>query len=371
MNTIIKRAGSLLAALALVGMANGAQAQGEVTVGGVVEVIGGTTDHDDGVDGLSRGLFSRINVGYNNTLENGLIITGSISYQVNQRGTGGKAQAAIDPTAVMEMAGEMAGDPMMADMMMMADVTKHEATTNYAPDILSLSVGGGFGTISIGAHAAAACATLPRPIAFVPGGVNATWYTLFSGIGSMNGTFSEANYCGTSEAISYQTPSMGGLSAMITYAPNMGATQGATLRNASLDGAPEDYMAVAGGFSSDMGGMSLSIGAAFQTAADDAVDSQSVAGSIGVGGATLGAAWFDNGDVSGGTVGAKYVLGSITPGITYSQQESDSSGSEETAVVIGASYAVGGGLSVFVEYMGLEKDADEETLLMSGAIVAF
>ncbi len=340
-----------------------AHAQGEVTVGGVVEVIGGTTDHDNGVDGISRGLFSRINVGYSNTLESGLVITGSISYQVNQRGTGGSAQAAIDPAAVMEMAD--------MDMMMMADVTGHEATTNYAPDILSLSVGGGFGTISIGAHAAAACATLPRPIAFVPGGVNATWYTLFSGISSMNGTFSETNYCGTSEAISYQTPSMGGLSAMVTYAPNMGANQGVTLRNASAAGAPEDYLAVAGGFSSDMGGMTLSIGAAFQTAADDAVDSQSVAGSIGVGGATLGAAWFDNGDVSGGTVGAKYALGSITPGITYSQQESDSSGSEETAVVIGASYAVGGGLSVFVEYMGLEKDADEETLLMSGASVAF
>ena len=340
-----------------------AHAQGDVTVGGVVEVIGGTTDHDAGVDGLSRGLFSRINVGYNNTLDNGLVITGSISYQVNQRGSGGTAAAAVDPDAVMEMMGQ--------DMMVMADVSGFESTTNYAPDILSLSIGGGFGTLSIGAHAPAPCATLPRPIAFVPGGVNATWYTLFSGISSINGTFSETNYCGTSEAISYQTPSMGGLSAMITYAPNMGANQGVTLRNAAAAGAAEDYLAVAGSFSSDMGGMSLTIGAAFQTAADDAVDSQSIAGSIGVGGATLGAAWFDNGDINGGTVGAKYALGNITPGITYSQQESDSMGTEETALVIGASYAVGGGLSLFAEYMALEQDDDEEALLMGGAIVAF
>lgn len=343
-----------------------AHAQGEVTVGGVVEVIGGTTDHDNGVDGLSRGLFSRINVGYSNTLENGLVVSGSISYQVNQRGTGNTVMIAPGD---LGLTADSQGMVMVDDAMMSMDNMGMDQamdtgvgvdnTTNYAPDILSLSVGGGFGTISVGAHAPASCAMLPRPVALVPGGVNATWYTLFSGITSMNGTFSETNYCGTSESISYATPTMGGLSAMVTYAPNMGANQGTTLRNAVAAGGAEDYVNVAGKFSSDMGGMSLSIGAAFQTAADDAIDSQSIAGTVGVGGATLGAAWFDNGDISGQTIGAKYTLGSISPAITYSSQERESDGTEETAIVLGASYAVGGGLSVFAEYMGLEQNDDE------------
>lgn len=351
-----------------------------------------------GVDGISRGLFSRIAVGYSNTLESGLEITASISYQLNQRGSG----STITPRSLgleadsnnMVMVREGTGMSMANDDGMMRITTSSgvDASTNYAPDVLSLSVGGGFGTVSIGAHAPANCALLPRPIAFAPGGVNATWYTLFSGINSMNGTFSENNYCGTSESISYATPSMGGISAMVTYAPNSAANQGTTVRNAvAASGNAEDYVSAAGVFSSDMGGMSLSIGGAFQTAADDKVDSQSVAGTVSFGGATLGAAWFDNGAIDGYTIGAKYSLGSITPAITYSVQERDPAAAkpatatagptaavlarEETALVIGASYSMGGGFSFFGEYMGLEADmagnSDDETLLMAGVIVSF
>ena len=384
MNTIITRAGCLLAALALVGMASGAQAQGEVTVGGVVEVVGGMSDDsraEGGVDGLDRGLFSRINVGYTNTLENGLVITGSISYQVNQRGTGGTATADINATEVMEM-GSMDGDMMMVE----ADVTGFENTTNYAPDILSLSVGGGFGTVSVGAHAPASCAMLPRPIAFVPAGVNFTWYTLFTGFDSMNATFAETNYCGTSEAISYATPSMGGLAAMVTYAPNMAANQGTAIKNAVGTGDDvgtsenkPDYVSIAGSYSADMGGANISLGAAFQTSAEDDlgndIDSQSLAGTLGMGGGTLGAAWFDNGDINGTVLAAKYSLGSITPGILYAVQEKDSTGEEETALVVGASYAIGGGMSVMVEYISLDESGggtdDEDTLLMGAISVAF
>ena len=350
-----------------------------------------------GVDGFSRGLFSRINVGYSNTLENGTQITGTISYQVNQRGTG----STVTPESLgleadaSRMVMVMEGDNMTTanDMGMMGIDTSSnvDASTNYAPDVLSISVGGGFGTVSMGAHAPANCALLPRPIAFAPGGVNATWYTLFSGVASMNGTFSETNYCGTSESISYQTPSMGGMSAMVTYAPNMGANQGVTLRNAVGSGGSEDYVSAAAVFSSDMGGMSLNIGGAFQTAAEDKVDSQSVAATVSVGGATIGAAWFDNSGIDGYTIGAKYALGNLTPAITYSSQEREAKvgeaatataaataatpAREETALVIGASYAVGGGLSAFVEYMGIEAEmsgmTDDETLLMSGVIVSF
>ncbi len=348
------------------GMANGAQAQGEVTVGGLVEVIGGSSDHNEGVDGLDRGYFSRIVVDYDKSLDNGLQVSGDISYLLNTR-------------------------------------------YNFAPDVLSLSVGGGFGTVTAGAAAAAACATMPRVIAMVPGGVNATWYTLFSAltayIPSGNTTFSEANYCGTSESISYQTPTMGGLQAMATYAPNMGSTQAQGL--IAAQGAAEDYFAVAGKFSTDMGAMSLDLGASFQNAKDDRVDSVSVAGIVSVGGASVGASWYDNGDASpmdidgdgvtnnrsgseGFNVGANYTLGAIKPGVTYSSMDFDiaaqgiSGTGEATALAVGASYAIGGGLSVFAEYMRVEVEYDlmfddeedliesvDETLLMAGAIISF
>ena len=385
MNTMIKRAGSLLAALALVGMANGAQAQGEVTVGGAIEVIGGTSDHDDGKDGFDRGLFSRINVNYSNTLDNGLVINGNIAYLLNQRGD--NRTQSVNTDDINEMMMKDDSGMMMADMDI--DISGGQNRQNYAPDILAISVGGGFGTVTMGHHAMAACAMLPRPIAFVPGGVNATWHSLFMGVSTVNVTHSEVNYCGTPTGISYSTPSMGGLSAMVSYAPNMDADQTGSLANASTDG--EDYLNAAVTFGSDMGGMSVNVGAAFQTAADDYVDSVTIAASAGMGGATVGFSWYDNGDpgnvyrsgTTGWTVGAKYSLGAITPGITYSSLERDAyvdgddnnAAIEETALVLGASYAVGGGFSAFAEYIALESTeggvADDETILMSGVTLGF
>ena len=355
-----------------------AHAQGEVTVGGAIEVIGGTSDHVDGNDGFDRGLFSRINVNYSNTLDNGLVISGNIAYLLNQRGDNRSQTVSTDDINEMMMDDGM----MMGDMDI--DVSGGQNRQNYAPDILAISVGGGFGTVTMGHHAMAACAMLPRPIAFVPGGVNATWHSLFMGVGTINVTHSEVNYCGTPTGISYSTPSMGGLAAMVSYAPNMDADQTGSLGNASRDG--EDYLNAAVTFGSDMGGMSINVGAAFQTAADDYVDSVTIAASAGMGGATVGFSWYDNGDntdgayrsgTTGWTVGAKYSLGAITPGITYSSMECDNCDDqdEETALVVGASYAVGGGLSVFAEYLAMETTrngvADDDTLLMSGVTLGF
>ena len=176
-------------------------------------------------------------------------------------------------------------------------------------------------------------------------------------------------------------------------------------------------MAIAAKFSTDMGGMNLNLGAAFQTAADDMIDSVTIAGTIGVGAMTVGASWYDNGDpvmtakataakaavygtdsdgervmisdvadakpasylyrsgYEGWTVGANYALGAIKPAITYSSQENSMMMIEETALVVGVSYAVGGGMSVFAEYFGIETEtkgvSDDETILMSGVIVGF
>lgn len=72
-----------------------------------------------------------------------------------------------------------------------------------------------------------------------------------------------------------------------------------------------------------MGGMSVNVGAAFQTASGDCVDSVTIAASTGMDGATAGFSWYDNGDnvdgtyrsgATGWTIGAKYSLGAVTPG---------------------------------------------------------
>ena len=326
-----------------------------------------------------------------NTLDNGLVISGNIAYLLNQRGSNAAQRVTAEALNNMMADGTMMGDTMMMDMGFDADLTipGEQNRQNYAPDILAISVGGGFGTVTVGHHAMAACALLPRPIAWVPGGVNATWHSLFMGVGTINVTHSEVNYCGTPTAISYATPSMGGLTAMVGYAPNMDADQTGSLANASTAG--EDYLNAAITYGTDMGGMSLNIGAAYQTARDDYVDSGTIAASIATGGATFGVSWFDNGDpggvyrsgTSGYTIGAKYSLGAITPGFTYSSLERDAytdgddenAAIEETVLVIGASYAVGGGFSVFAEYLNLESTeggvADDETLLMAGAQLAF
>ena len=73
----------------------------------------------------------------------------------------------------------------------------------------------------------------------------------------------------------------------------------------------------------------------------------------------------------------KYSLGAITPGLTYSSCECDNCNDqdEETAPVVCASYAVGGGFSAFAEYLALETSrngvADDETLLTSGITLGF
>ncbi len=331
-----------------------ASAQGEVTVGGVVEAIGGTTDHDKGQDGLDRGYFSAINVNYTNTLDNGLTIGGHINYLLNQR-------------------------------------------YNFAPDVLFVSVADGFGTVSLGSHAMASCATLPRPLNFA--GVDSTWYTKFSGVGIKNVTFAEANYCGTPTAISYATPKVGGFKVMATYAPHSAATQaknildGTVLKDdgsnkESVDKNMRDLMAVAASYSSSMGGMDINLGASYQTSDANAmgkeIDSIAAAGTIGMGGASVGASWYDNGDgnSTGFNLAAKYALGAITPGITWSQQEWDAGaekGREQTALALRVAYAVGGGLTVFADYIGFDVDymmdgesmSDDETLLMGGAQISF
>ena len=74
-------------------------------------------------------------------------------------------------------------------------------------------------------------------------------------------------------------------------------------------------------------------------------------------------------------IAAKYAMGNISPSILYTTQEDDTTGEEETALVIGASYAIGGGMSVMVEYIALDESGggtdDEDTLPMSAISVAF
>ncbi len=322
-----------------------------VTVGGTIEFLAGMSDHEDGVDGFDRGLYSRFSISYDKTLSNGLEVDGRIAYHLNQR-PGGDA-------------------------------------TDYAPDVLFVSVGGGFGTISAGAHAGASCSMLPRPLAFTRT-MNWADYLVFSPLVISNTVhFQEANYCNTDESISYATPSLGGFSAMVTFAPNVDATQTRGLKAAVAGNGLENRIDAAVAWTSAMGAADISLGAGFQTSSDsvtganDGLDVMTVAGTVGFGAVTIGASLVDDGaaGVDAVTLGAKYALGNLTPAITYSRQETDCGAGacfeEETGLVIGATYAMGGGFNIFLEYMALEQDGAgstpdrEDNLILSGIILNF
>ena len=383
MNTIIRRAGSLLAALALVGMANGAQAQETapmadtepmtvnmhteeqhaVTVGGTVEVLFGSSDHADGVDGIDRSLFSRINVNYDKTLDSGLQIAGRISYGVNGRNS--TTTVDLSDSGIYKEEDE--------------ELTIPGTSLDGAPDVLFMTIGGGFGTVSAGAHAGATCSMMPRPVAFTQS-LNWIYHLQFSGLAYTNLLLQEPQYCSTPESVSYATPSMGGLSAMVTYAPNGGANQATNLKAASTD--VEDLINAAATWSSSMGGADISLGAGLNDSSGDApIETQMFSGTMGFGGATVGASWFnhEHSNSTGYTLGAKYSIGALTPGVVFAVEEFDNMDAdfaEESALILGATYSVGGGLTAFGEYMRIEKDgrvekSDEDTLLIAGLRLDF
>ena len=359
MNTIIKRAGSLLAALALVGMANGAQAQDEadlatapmadtapmtmdahslqdhsVRVGGVIEFIAASTDN--GEEGFDPGRFSRIIVDYSNTLDSGLSVAGQISYMLNSR-----------------------------------DGTQRP----WAPDTMFMSVGGGFGTVSMGSHAMALCSLHIRAYGLVPSG----WWGGHAGVGfgaKGAGWFAEDAGCVTPTAVSYASPSMGGLSAMVSYAPDYETHQFSNRQDPSTAATPagENAMEAAVRYSANMGGANIAVSAGLQTAEDDALDSTVFGAQMGFGGATVAGDWFENRNGDGFSVGAKYTLGSISPGISYGTTDLNAGG-ESTYLTVGATYAVGGGLSVWGEYQDIETTGTasdgEDTVMIAGVVISF
>ena len=309
-----------------------------VRVGGVVEFFAASTDN--GEEGFDRGRFSRIIVDYSNTLDSGLSVAGQISYTLNQRD----------------------GD-----------------VTNYAPDTLFMSVGGGFGTVSMGSHAMALCSLHVRAYALVPNG----WWGGEAGVGfgaKGGGWFAEDHGCATPSAVSYASPSMGGLSAMVSYAPKHGADQGAHRIEAPATGA-ENAMEAAVRYAANMGGADLAVSAGILTAEDNAFDSTVAGLQLGFGGVTVAADWFENvrpGDGGDGfSVGAKYTLGSISPAISYSSADYQSGG-ESTYLTVGASLQVGGGLTVFGEYQDIETTGrptaaanGEDSVILGGVAISF
>ena len=125
---------------------------------------------------------------------------------------------------------------------------------------------------------------------------------------------------------------------MVTQAPNANANQPLSLKDAvqNNDKVSEDLIDAAASWSNSMGGADISLG-------------------------------------------AKYSLGPLTPGIVYAIKEYDVAGAkfaQESGLVIGASYAAGGGLLGFLEYMKIEKGgrmkaSDEDTLLIGGLRLDF
>ena len=312
-----------------------ASAQGNVTAGGTLHIVGGISDHDDGVDGIES-FYNRIVVGYSNALENGLEIGGRLAVFV-----------------------------------------ENDSSRFYNPGESFVTIGGGFGTIALGNHVTAVHATVPFPI-LTPDSPHWGHQGMFSGLSPSNGPGLWPFFGITPNGISYSTPTMGGLVAMVTFAPHADASQNNQIKDVvkadykadNIDA--DDYMAAAIKYSGNMGGMDIALGVGMQTAEDDMVDSIVASGTLGVGGATLAASWHDNGDdgTEGITLSAKYTIGAIAPAIAYGQLENEDGG-DESYLVVGSSYNVGGGLSAFAEYIALEVEDDDETILLSGVRLDF
>ena len=328
--------------------------QHAVTVGGTIEVLIGNADN--GTQGVDRGFASRINVNYDKTTDSGLQIAGRIAYYVGNR---------ADPETIDLVCSQDDVDDAVAGCSMVGDRPNSRDTVGTAiqgaPDVLFLSVGGGFGTVSVGAHAQATCAILPRPIAFNQT-VNWIYHFQFSGLHVFPAQ--EEQYCGTPESVSYAIPSMGGLNAMISYAPDWSVNQWTDIEDAAGDAV--DVIAAAATWSSSMGGADITLGVGINTSSGPSPqDSQIVSGTIGMAGATVGASAVSKGDSDGYTVAAKYAVGALTPAVSYSDEE------DASAMVIGASYAVGGGLNTFLEYTQLEDGDDDDSLLLLGFVLNF
>ena len=309
-------------------MANAAQAQGEVTAGGTLHIVGGISD--EGVDGFEN-FYNRIVVRYSNTLDSGLEI-------------GGRAAIFVSD------------DPVR----------------NYNPGESFITIGGGFGTIALGNHVTAVHATVPFPL-MTPDSPHWAHHTMFTSLKPANTPGLWPFFGATPNNISYSTPTIGGLVARVTFAPHTTANQSNQITDAVKDeDHAEDYIAAAVRYSASMGGADLAVGVGMQTAKDDAVDALAVTGTLGIGGITLGAAWHDNGDdgTEGFVVSAKYTLGAISPSIAYGDYE-NAKGGDENYLVIGGNYSIGGGLSAFGEYIALEVEDADDTVLMGGVRLDF
>ena len=312
-----------------------------VRAGGVIEFVAANTDN--GEEGFDPGRFSRIIVDYSNMLDSGLTVSGNISYMLNSR---------------------------------------DGAQRPWAPDTLFMSVGGGFGTVSMGSHAMALCSLHVRAYALVPSG----WWGGHAGVGfgaNGGGWFAEDGGCVTPSAVSYASPSMGGLSAMVSYAPDYETHQWAN-RNEDDDAptpAAENALEAAVRYAASMGGADFAISAGLQTAEDDALDSTVVGAQLGFGGITVAGDWVENAKGDGFSVGAKYTLGSISPGVSYSTTDYNTGG-ESTYLTVGASLQIGGGMSVWGEYQDIESTGralsddgedvnGEDTVMIAGVAISF
>ncbi len=308
----------------------------------MIEFLAANTDK--GEEGFDRGRFSRIVVDYSNTLDNGLMVSGQISYMLNSR-----------------------------------DGTE----TGFAPDTLFTSVGGGFGTVSLGSHAMALCSLHVRAYSLVPSG----WWGGHAGVGfgaKGGGWFAEGHGCLTPTAVSYASPSIGGLTAMVSFAPKHGADQGNYRANAD-EMKPENAVEAAVRYAANMGAVDIAVSAGMLTAKDDKFDSTVAGIQFGFGGATVAADWFEtahangNGPGDGFSVGAKYTLGKISPAISYSTIDWETGG-ESSYLTVGATYQIGGGLSVWGEYQDIEttgrtgdkaENNNEDSVAIAGVVIAF
>ena len=245
-----------------------------------------------------------------------------------------------------------------------------------------ITMSGSFGSLRIGrTESAAFNATIGAPgggVGFV--GVNYPWYNPAGGsINTYSGLGPE-----DAQKVVYTSPNFNGLTIGVSYAPeasDASAGAGRTTNDVDADGDGDlsEHTAIGVSYSTDfMEGGSLSIGMGYEMAADESggpdMEAMKFGASVSVDQISFGGGMYDSGPANGDSsiqydVGASYALGDgIDVGVQFAAN--DNGGTSMTALHL--TYALGPGIDVGGQIASSSADGKEDvTQFLLGTAVFF
>lgn len=240
-----------------------------------------------------------------------------------------------------------------------------------------ITVSGSFGSLRIGrTESAAFNATVGAPgggVGFI--GVNDPWYNpggrsvnTWTGVGAQD-----------AQKVVYTSPNFSGLTIGVSYAPEGDETAAGAGRTTNDDGQYSEHTALGVSYSTDfMEGGSLSIGMGYEMAADEGggadMEAMKFGASISVDQISFGGGMYDSGPTDGDSsvqydLGASYALGEgLDVGVQFAAN--DDGGTSMTALHL--TYALGPGIDVGGQIASSSADeGDDVTQFLLGTAVFF